>query len=180
MQSKAEMREYLRARHAEADVETEVLEERYLIPNVVSELVGSVQALTNTVNGLLGSAANAVNQNNKRPEPGYDFQAPGLNDSRGPCPGLNLLANHGYLPRNGCVTFGQVLNATSCGFNIGADLASVLTVFAILTDGDITTESFNLGLVNDIGGLNRYPTVEADVSPNREGKSMMFCCSESL
>jgi hypothetical protein len=45
-------------------------------------------------NNHLGSVAQGVlNPNDKRPEPGYEFQAPGAGDSRGPCPGLNLLAN---------------------------------------------------------------------------------------
>lgn len=29
------------------------------------------------------------------------FQAPTSTDIRGPCPGLNALSNHGYLPRDG-------------------------------------------------------------------------------
>jgi hypothetical protein len=32
---------------------------------------------------------------------GSEFQAPAAGDVRGPCPFLNMLANHGYLPRNG-------------------------------------------------------------------------------
>jgi len=40
-----------------------------------------------------GSIAEGIlNPDDKRPEPGYEFQAPGAGDSRGPCPGLNLLA----------------------------------------------------------------------------------------
>jgi hypothetical protein len=31
----------------------------------------------------------------------YRYQPPGPNDSRSPCPALNALANHGYLPRDG-------------------------------------------------------------------------------
>ncbi|UJR07597.1 hypothetical protein I4U23_011884 [Adineta vaga] len=31
----------------------------------------------------------------------YQYQSPGPNDSRSPCPALNVLANHGYLPRDG-------------------------------------------------------------------------------
>ena len=31
----------------------------------------------------------------------YRYQVPGPNDSRSPCPALNALANHGYLPRDG-------------------------------------------------------------------------------
>jgi hypothetical protein len=64
--------------------------------------------LLGDVAGLLGSVASSVSPNNKRPEPGYVFQEPGPKDSRGPCPGLNLLANYGYLPRNGYVNSEQV------------------------------------------------------------------------
>ena len=54
----------------------------------------TVKSLGDTVGGLLNSVGNAlVVGENKRPEPGYTFQAPGPGDSRGPCPGLNLLAN---------------------------------------------------------------------------------------
>lgn len=49
------------------------------------------------------------------------------------------------------------------------DLATVLCVFAVLSDGDIETESWYLGAgPGSIGGLNRHSTVEADISPNRE------------
>ncbi|KAF4554456.1 Dothistromin biosynthesis peroxidase dotB-like protein 1 [Elsinoe fawcettii] len=142
------------------------LEERQL---GLGGLIGSLTALLSTVRGLLGAVANNIDPNNLRPEPGFEFREPGPNDSRGPCPGLNLLANHGYLPRNGLVNFGQVLEATSRGYNMAPDLAAVLTVFSILTGGDIATESFYLGTgPGNVGGLNRHSTAECDISPNRE------------
>jgi hypothetical protein len=142
-------------------------------PNLIGTVGTVLGAVGNTVNGLLGSVAEGLlNPNDKRPEPGYEFKAPGPGDSRGPCPGLNLLANHGYLPRNGTVNFGQVVEATARGFNMGTDLATVLCTFAVLTDGDIATETWNLGAgigaQKKVGGLNRHSTVEADVSPGRE------------
>lgn len=137
--------------------------------NLIGGLIGGVSALAGTIGGLVGSVAASVDLDNKRPEPGYAYQAPGPNDSRGPCPGLNLLANHGYLPRDGHVTLGQVLDATARGFNMGADLATLLGVFAVLTDGSIANESFYLGAPpSGVGGLNRHSTVETDLSPNRE------------
>ncbi len=53
---------------------------------------------------------------------------------------------------------------------MGTDLATVLAVFATLTNANITTESFYLGTsaATHVGGLNRHDTVESDVSPNRE------------
>jgi hypothetical protein len=130
-----------------------------------------LESLGDIVDGLLSSVGQAiVKQDNKRPEPGYEFKDPGPNDSRGPCPGLNLLANYGYLPRDGYVNYGQVLEATARGFNMGTDLATVLATFAVLGSGDLDGLSFYLGSgKNGIGGLNRHSVVEADVSPNREG-----------
>lgn len=163
--------EVVAKREAEQLVERQLLGSLLGNSSSVTDLLGdTVGALTGTLEGLLGSIAESVNPNNKRPEPGYVFQTPGPTDSRGPCPGLNLLANYGYLPRNGIVSAGQVLEATARGFNMGADLATVLIAFAVLADGDIPTETFALGTMGsgNVGGLNRHSTVEADVSPNRE------------
>jgi hypothetical protein len=38
---------------------------------------------------------------------GHEYQDPSTNDKRGPCPGLNAAANHGFLPRNGIPTIQQ-------------------------------------------------------------------------
>lgn len=109
--SRDEMLEQLKQRHRE-----DVAEKRNPDPEPSPQLLGGVGGLLGSVagdiTGLLGSVASSVSPNNKRPEPGYTFQAPGPNDSRGPCPGLNLLANYGYLPRNGYVNLGQVIEAT--------------------------------------------------------------------
>lgn len=81
---------------------------------------------------------------------------------------FKLIRNR-YLPRNGYVSAGQILEATSRGFNMGQDLATVLIVFAVLSDGNINDEAWWLGAGPDgVGGLNRHSTVEADISPNRE------------
>ncbi|KAK2757161.1 hypothetical protein CKAH01_17035 [Colletotrichum kahawae] len=140
------------------------------VANPEPQLLGGViGGLTGTIGGLLGAVAQSINPANARPEKGFEFKAPGPGDSRGPCPGLNLLANHGYLPRNGHVTLGQVIEATARGFNMGADLSTILGVFAVLADGDIATESFYLGAgPGGVGGLNRHSTVEVDISVNRE------------
>ena len=113
----AALKQLKEMRNAEAEPK---VQERQLLGSVTSGLLsgsalsgGLIGTLVNDVKGLLGSVASSVNPDNKRPEPGYEFQAPGPNDSRGPCPGLNLLANYGYLPRDGYVNFGQVLEATS-------------------------------------------------------------------
>jgi len=46
----------------------------------------------------------------------YAFVAPNLNtDARGPCPGLNAMANHGYIPHNGVATIQQFIDGTYDG-----------------------------------------------------------------
>jgi hypothetical protein len=44
-----------------------------------------------------------------------DFSA---GDLRGPCPGLNALANHNYLPHNGFATISQFVQATNQVFGM--------------------------------------------------------------
>lgn len=45
----------------------------------------------------------------------HAFVAPGPNDKRGPCPALNALANHNYLPHNGVASLAQYTAATNQG-----------------------------------------------------------------
>lgn len=140
-----------------------------LLDTVGDGVGGLLTNLGENIEGLLGGLAENVNPDNLRPEPGYVFMEPGPNDSRGPCPGLNLMANYGYLPRDGHVTASQVIEQTARCFNMGADLATVLAVFAVLSDGDLETESWYLGAgPGNVGGLNRHSSVEADISPNKE------------
>ena len=42
----------------------------------------------------------------------YAWVAPGPDDARGPCPGLNAMANHGYLPHNGVATIPEFIQGT--------------------------------------------------------------------
>ena len=42
----------------------------------------------------------------------HAWVAPGPNDIRGPCPGLNALANHGYFPHSGVVPLATGASAT--------------------------------------------------------------------
>lgn len=46
----------------------------------------------------------------------YRFIPPGPTDKRGPCPGLNVLANHGYMDRSGIDTIEVIANASNFVF----------------------------------------------------------------
>jgi hypothetical protein len=135
------------------------------------------------LDGLLGIVATGVSPNDKRPSPDHPFIAPGPTDQRGVCPGLNTLANHGYLPRNGIVNAGQIVQATKEGFNMAEDLSSLLNLIAIAFGGNLATETFSIGGEDDrtysasgIGskafgrqyGLNGHSRCEGDASALRE------------
>jgi len=102
---------------------------------------------------------------------GHEWQAPRSTDLRGPCPGLNAFANHGFLPRNGYATISQFVDATTKVVGMGPDLAGFLAVFGAAIDGSGTAWSIGgtpapgVGLGNGLSGShNKY---ESDNSPTR-------------
>jgi len=107
---------------------------------------------------------------------GHEFVAPGPNDLRGPCPGLNAFANHNYLPHNGYATVTQYIDATTKVVGMGPLLATFLSVYGGAIDGDVLawsmggTPSLTQGGVTGIlangliGSHNKY---EGDASPTR-------------
>ncbi|KIJ46203.1 hypothetical protein M422DRAFT_250242 [Sphaerobolus stellatus SS14] len=99
-------------------------------------------------------------------------------DIRGPCPGLNTLASHGYLPRNGVVTPAQIINAVQDGFGMDNELAILLAYSTMLTDGNVVTNLMSIGQKTPltgpdppapaiVGGLNTHGTFEGDAGLTR-------------
>jgi len=99
-------------------------------------------------------------------------------DIRGPCPGLNTLASHGYLPRNGIATPVQIVNAVQEGFNMGNDIAVFVTYGAFLVDGNPLTNLLSIGGKTPltgmdppqpaiVGGLDTHAVFEGDSSMTR-------------
>ncbi|KZV85624.1 hypothetical protein EXIGLDRAFT_775354 [Exidia glandulosa HHB12029] len=80
----------------------------------------------------------------------HPFMKPTKGQMRGPCPGMNTLANHGYLPRSGIATPQQIITASEEGkfycpgvavcasdiiakaFGMGNDIASFVTFAGML------------------------------------------------
>ncbi|KAJ3753779.1 Peroxidase, family 2-domain-containing protein [Lentinula raphanica] len=91
----------------------------------------------------------------------HQWQAPSATDSRGPCPGLNTLANHGFLPRNGSnITIPIVLNAINDGFNFRP--INILRIAAKL--GLLTTDAEDNFSLEE---LALHGTLEHDASMSR-------------
>ncbi|RXW15742.1 heme-thiolate peroxidase [Candolleomyces aberdarensis] len=108
----------------------------------------------------------------------HPFEAPEPGDIRGPCPGLNTLANHGYLPHNGVASPSQIVNAVQEGFNMEHGTAVFLTHAAHLVDGNLVTDLLSIGEKTSktgpdppapaiVGGLNTHAVFEGDVSMTR-------------
>ncbi|KAF2127317.1 Cloroperoxidase [Dothidotthia symphoricarpi CBS 119687] len=96
----------------------------------------------------------------------HAFVAPGANDIRGPCPGLNAAANHNFLAHDGVVTFNELVDAQQNVYNVGYDLAVLLATFGVSLDGDIGTGKLSIGCdatsrTASLGGiLGRQPGLD--------------------
>ncbi|KAI5810385.1 hypothetical protein BZA77DRAFT_328089 [Pyronema omphalodes] len=75
----------------------------------------------------------------------HAWRPPGPQDKRGPCPALNAMANHGYLPRNGVVNMLTGPAVFSKIFGMGGELALTLALYSTLLSGDVLSLSFSIG-----------------------------------
>ncbi|KAF9448598.1 aromatic peroxygenase precursor [Macrolepiota fuliginosa MF-IS2] len=108
----------------------------------------------------------------------HPWVAPGPDDMRGPCPGLNTLANHGYIPHNGIVSPAQIIAGIQECYNMENKFASFITYAAHLVDGNIVTDLLSIGATNPktgtpppapaiAGGLDTHKVYEGDASLTR-------------
>ncbi|KAJ7745882.1 Chloroperoxidase [Mycena maculata] len=111
----------------------------------------------------------------------HEYMAATNDDLRGPCPGLNALANHGYIPRNGFVCLLDAFFVSQSVFGFAVDAASVVSALAGLYASDITelpclpfsiggpTPRTLLGIIlGESVGLNgTHNQFETDTSPTR-------------
>ncbi|KAF2721081.1 Cloroperoxidase [Polychaeton citri CBS 116435] len=93
-----------------------------------------------------------------------NFRKPGPNDVRSPCPGLNALANHGFIHHDGKnMTLPHLLEGLAAGLNIGPDFTTVIGAAGLLSSPDPLAGSFDL---NDLDQHN-FP-IEHDASLSRQ------------
>ncbi|KAJ7684262.1 Cloroperoxidase [Mycena polygramma] len=93
----------------------------------------------------------------------HAWVAPKYTDSRGPCPGLNTLANHGYLPHDGRnFTITTLMDGALEAFNLDSETVLVAAKFGLLTRGD--TNSFDK---LSLDALALHNVVEHDASISR-------------
>ncbi|KAK5163810.1 uncharacterized protein LTR77_010484 [Saxophila tyrrhenica] len=115
----------------------------------------------------------------------HAFHPPTETDQRGPCPGLNALANHGYISRDGIVSLLEVVPAINRVYGMSLDLALALGVMGVVWTGNSISldPSFSIGgndtaVSNALGNLQgvlgtpqgidySHNFIEADSSPTR-------------
>jgi len=92
------------------------------------------------------------------------WSPPGTGDVRGPCPGLNSLANHGILPHNGKgMTIPILIKGLKDGMNVGADFSTVIGGAGILSvPANLLATSFDLNNLDE----HNFP-IEHDASLSR-------------
>ncbi|GIZ49912.1 hypothetical protein CKM354_001292900 [Cercospora kikuchii] len=113
-------------------------------------------------------------------DPDHQFIAPRAGrDIRGPCPGLNTAANHGFLARDGITTFNELVDAQQNVYNVGYDLSLLLAFLGLQADGDLITTKLSIGcdattrtsvaplLTGSQPGLAGHNKFEADTSLTR-------------
>ncbi|KAF9891018.1 hypothetical protein FE257_005275 [Aspergillus nanangensis] len=92
-----------------------------------------------------------------------NWKPAGPNDFRGPCPMLNTLANHEFLPHDGRdITKNAVIRALTSALNFNATLASLMFDMAIVANPEPNATFFTLS-----DHLNRHNVLEHDASLSR-------------
>ncbi|KAL6236530.1 hypothetical protein BDW75DRAFT_250069 [Aspergillus navahoensis] len=87
---------------------------------------------------------------------------PGAGDYRGPCPMMNTLANHNFLPHDGRnITRDKLINALGEALNFNASLASLMFDMAIVVNPEPNATWFTLDQ------LNQHNVLEHDASLSR-------------
>ncbi|KAK3672124.1 hypothetical protein LTR78_008095 [Recurvomyces mirabilis] len=83
--------------------------------------------------------------------------APGPNDLRGPCPGLNAAANHGYLSRSGISSIPEAIAGLQQAYNVGPDAGAALSIIAVALSGNPITGTWSIG-GEYAGAAGLFPT----------------------
>ncbi|GAB7362050.1 hypothetical protein MBLNU230_g2084t1 [Neophaeotheca triangularis] len=91
-----------------------------------------------------------------------EWHPAGPGDERGPCPMMNTLANHGFLPHDGRnITRENAIKGLGEGLNFDSSLASLMWDQAIIANPEPNATFFTLG------HLNRHNVLEHDASLSR-------------
>ncbi|CZT19509.1 related to oxidase [Ramularia collo-cygni] len=108
----------------------------------------------------------------------HEFRPPTKGQQRGPCPGLNALANHNYISRDGIASLLEITNAVTKVYNMELALGTIIAAMGVLWTGNLVTFSIGgadprvpglLGLLGHPQGLDlAHNFIESDASATRD------------
>ncbi|KAH7104010.1 heme-thiolate peroxidase [Auriculariales sp. MPI-PUGE-AT-0066] len=84
----------------------------------------------------------------------HEFREPRATDARGPCPGMNSLANHGYISRTGVAEPAEMVTAVQEAYNMGWNIGTFITYASLLVEGNPLTNLLSIGRHSDLTGPN--------------------------
>lgn len=156
-----------------------------ILGNLLHTTSGLVQEISKDLQGAL-DALNPFDHNGAIDVSGiHAFHPPTATDQRGPCPGLNALANHGYIHRDGVVSLLDVVPALHHVYGMEVELGLILGIMGVVWGGAPISlnPSFSIGgndtavwnLLDNVQGILGTPQgiehthnfLEADSSPTR-------------
>ncbi|KAF2766508.1 Cloroperoxidase [Teratosphaeria nubilosa] len=98
----------------------------------------------------------------------HAYEAPSSTDIRGPCPGLNTLANHHFICHDGLTTYTEMVDAAQNVYNWEWDLASFVATTGVVQNGDPVTGHMSIGCTGGLSvsdtGLPTHNKFEVDAS----------------
>ncbi|KAJ6557001.1 Chloroperoxidase [Mycena vulgaris] len=113
----------------------------------------------------------------------HAYDPPGPTDLRGPCPGMNALANHHYIPHNGIVPMLDAILVSIEVFGMGPDTAAIAGILSLYGGNllDVPLFRFSIGgeppevlggllgilFANPTGLSGTHNQFESDTSPMR-------------
>jgi hypothetical protein len=103
-----------------------------------------------------------------------DWHPPVAGDLRSPCPALNSLANHGFIPHNGRdISVPVAIKVMQEALNVSTEVATTLALAGMRTSTNSSNGTFTLG------DLKRHDIIEHDGSLSRKdfakGDAGDFC-----
>ncbi|CAP73291.1 uncharacterized protein PODANS_2_6870 [Podospora anserina S mat+] len=125
---------------------------------VITSFSSIFTATYSTIESLITSPNQDTNH-----QQDHAFQAPSATDKRSPCPMVNALANHAYLPRDGSnVSLLKLIQAAKEGVNLAPDATLIVGLKALQTSTTGSWLTFNLD------DLNKHGVIEHDASLSRK------------
>jgi len=133
--------------------------------------------LSGRFRGAVERAESSANHKRSYPiDTNHSYIPPTTTDKRGPCPGLNTMANHGYLPRNGIPTTEQLYDMQVNQASLEPLLANVVNAIQALYTSNLAPEDVDLlsiggpSCTNSLcgPGMDGHCPIEGDCSLTRQ------------